>query len=781
MLAVVLAAAVLATGALVTAPAAATTQSGNPAHTGAGQPVLMADLTQFRPGNIISNEVFFDTSTMTAEHIDWFLRQRVPTCRAGYTCLKDFRESTFSRGADRYCNAYSGAANETSAQIIYKVSQACGINPQVLIVTLEKEQGLVTHTWPSDWRYTIAMGQGCPDTAGCDTRYYGFYNQVYGAARQFKIYTEGRYFTYYAPGRTWNLRYHPNTACGSSPVYIENQATANLYYYTPYQPNAAALRAGYGTGDSCSSYGNRNFYQRFTDWFGSTQGKGIVLAKLSGDPAVYLLSGSSRWHVAGGDDFGELNAAFGPAHTVSATFLSNYALVGTTSAVLRDPSTGVMSLIQGGQRHRLPTCEAVAIFGGSCASPTNVSVSLLAKLPQGAEVGSYVRVRGEKTYARVENPTTVTPLYNDAAARAVNGDVRTTPYAPYLAPSRYNALTKRPMLFAPAQLVKSSTDSKVYLTLNFDRLAWVRDWGVVADYNRKAADLAVVAPTDLAAYRTDGDVAPTLSCDGVSYFPAAGWLYRLADPSKVGLSSMTAGADTCRQFSTSGTVISGDLAVVGQSSPDVSIIEEGTRRVALSWQLLVQHNGGSVPPIIRVADTTVNGIAESAPIADGMVVKSPSSPDLKLVSGKSASWITSAGIASDIGLDLRYTLLSDARMSGYQGGPQVGPWLKCADQTYFGASGRLWPLSAFAASASGFTALELSGGACAALKRETAVVSLVAVKVADSPTVYVASGGTLRPVASWSALVAMAGGAPPQILTVTKATLDSMPKGETLS
>ena len=57
------------------------------------------------------------------------------------------------------------------------------------------------------------------------------------------------------------------------PCYIQNQATANLYYYTPYQPNAAALRAGYGEGDGCSAYGNRNFYQYFTDWFGSTSGR----------------------------------------------------------------------------------------------------------------------------------------------------------------------------------------------------------------------------------------------------------------------------------------------------------------------------------------------------------------------------------------------------------------------------------------------------------------------------------------------------------------------------
>lgn len=238
--------------------------------TGGGTPATAADLSQFRPGNIISDAVFFNSSTMSEQQIDAFLRGKVARCQSGYVCLKDFSQATSNHASDTYCNGYQGAANETAARIIFKVAQSCGINPQVLIVMLEKEQGLIRHTWPSEWRYRIAMGQGCPDTAACDTRYYGFHNQVYGAARQMKIYTENRHFTYYAPGRTWNVRWSPNAACGSSPVYIENQATANLYYYTPYQPNAAAIRAGYGEGDSCSTYGNRNFYNFFTDWFGST-------------------------------------------------------------------------------------------------------------------------------------------------------------------------------------------------------------------------------------------------------------------------------------------------------------------------------------------------------------------------------------------------------------------------------------------------------------------------------------------------------------------------------
>ncbi|NNH03397.1 LGFP repeat-containing protein [Microbacterium ulmi] len=248
--------------------------TSSPAPTVLG-PAITANLAGFSAGNIISDSVFFDTWSMGEAEIQAFLEQKVPACQSGYTCLRDRYDSTRSTPADPMCGPYSGGSRERASTIIYKVAQACGINPQVLLVTLQKEQGLVTHVWPSEWRYTIAMGQGCPDTAACDTTYNGFFNQVYGAARQLKRYANppgtSLYFTWYAPGRTWNVLYNPNSACGSSPVFIANQATANLYYYTPYQPNAAALNAGYGTGDSCSAYGNRNFYNYFTDWFGSTQ------------------------------------------------------------------------------------------------------------------------------------------------------------------------------------------------------------------------------------------------------------------------------------------------------------------------------------------------------------------------------------------------------------------------------------------------------------------------------------------------------------------------------
>ncbi|MGY1783997.1 hypothetical protein ACI8AB_03275, partial [Geodermatophilus sp. SYSU D00698] len=236
-----------------------------------------ADLSLFHPGDIISDAVFFDGGSMAVADVQKFLDQKGSSCRTGSDgtpCLRVYQQDTPDRAADAYCTFYDGLPQESAAAIIAKVGQACGINPRVLLVLLQKEQGLVTGTSPTAIRYQKATGYACPDTAACDTRYYGFFNQLYSAAHRFKEYA-ARPVNYY-PGRWNTILYNPDRNCGSSSVFIINQATAGLYSYTPYQPNAAALRAGYGSGDACSAYGNRNFFSYYTDWFGSTHEPGAA-------------------------------------------------------------------------------------------------------------------------------------------------------------------------------------------------------------------------------------------------------------------------------------------------------------------------------------------------------------------------------------------------------------------------------------------------------------------------------------------------------------------------
>ncbi|SSC24635.1 LGFP-repeat protein [Klenkia terrae] len=263
-----------------------------------GHSAQAADLSTFSPGNIISDAVFFDSLSMDAAQVQAFLLAKGSSCVAGeMPCIKDFRQDTSTQAGDAFCSAYQGAAQESAAAIIAKVGVACGINPRVLVVLLQKEQGLITGTRPAARKYDKATGFACPDTAACNPAFSGFVSQVYFAARQFQRYADGLAGSYRA-GRTQNILYNPSAACGSQPVYIANVATAGLYNYTPYVPNAAALAAGYGTGDSCSAYGNRNFFSYFTDWFGSTQSPGgeAILA-------LYQNSGSAG---------GALGTAAGP-------------------------------------------------------------------------------------------------------------------------------------------------------------------------------------------------------------------------------------------------------------------------------------------------------------------------------------------------------------------------------------------------------------------------------------------------------------------------------------
>ncbi len=246
--------------------------------------------SEFDAGNIIDDGMFFNGGNLTGQQIQIFLNSKVPQCEtnharssspndsgAPYTCLKDYRQNTWAIGRDSYCNGFSGG-NKSAAEIIYEVSVSCGVNPKVILITLQKEQSFITDTWPWTIQYEKATGFGCPDNppsnwpTGCDPDFTGFFRQVYYGARQFKRYAQDtQIFTNYRPHRSNYVQYNPNGACGGTNVYIHNQATSGLYTYTPYQPNTAALSNLYGTGDGCSAYGNRNFWRMFNDWFGTVR------------------------------------------------------------------------------------------------------------------------------------------------------------------------------------------------------------------------------------------------------------------------------------------------------------------------------------------------------------------------------------------------------------------------------------------------------------------------------------------------------------------------------
>ena len=65
-----------------------------------------------------------------------------------------------------------------------------------ILVLLQKETSLITDPIPNDGDYRKATGYGCPDTAACSSKYYGFKNQIRKAAALFRTVLDGGWTNY---------------------------------------------------------------------------------------------------------------------------------------------------------------------------------------------------------------------------------------------------------------------------------------------------------------------------------------------------------------------------------------------------------------------------------------------------------------------------------------------------------------------------------------------------------------------------------------------------------
>ena len=248
--------------------------------------------------NIISDAVMYNSAAMTANQIGVFIvAQGAPCAETNPYCLRNRLFSYPPEAASRNCAAIPGGTNVTAAVAIYEVSLACGVNPQVMLAKLQLESQGLDRANPDEGSLDFAYGWNCPDagpggSAACDPAHKGFINQLHGMANTFanlKVdVPAGKYQYKVGTPSTilWNVE---ESGCGGASVTIKNVATASLYVYTPYQPNAASIAAYPGEGDKCSSYGNRNFFFMFRKYFGSTGGGQSLPGAAAG--AVVLTDG----------------------------------------------------------------------------------------------------------------------------------------------------------------------------------------------------------------------------------------------------------------------------------------------------------------------------------------------------------------------------------------------------------------------------------------------------------------------------------------------------------
>ncbi len=268
----------------------------------------------------------------------------------------------------------------TAAELIWDASRQSGLNPQVILVTMQKEQSLISGTFNSDsslqWALDHAMGFNCPDTSGCSQLFSGFYFQLFGnfdaQGNRYIGAPESLMRSFNTVGGRGPMVDANNTTYASSPVrisqvgdtiYLDNTqgppynapatqavtlsdlATAALYRYTPHVFN-----------------GNYNFWKFFTAWFKYASG---ALLRSEPDGNLYIIQNGSKALLL---DFVMYSRGLSPNNpgitNVSSSELSDYPTsqnpyppTDNTIVKVTDPLTGigVLYVFENGIRYSLST------------------------------------------------------------------------------------------------------------------------------------------------------------------------------------------------------------------------------------------------------------------------------------------------------------------------------------------------------------------------------------------------------------------------------------------
>lgn len=244
----------------------------------------------YNGARIIDNGVFLNTNSMSISQIQAFL-----SSKGSGLAGRSFQLNCY--GADskerQWYTAVGAPCDQTvpASHIIFYASKIYGINPQVVLATLQKEQSLVTSPNPTDWQINQAMGYGCPTTGGCGAS--NFFYQIDSGVWVLRYHYEraNGNMTWWNTSTSWtcgteknfykpslypnqNVRFYDGNGVHYRTYFIANAATSSMYCYTPHaynNPQGLYSRAPYGTVGQYYS-GSYNFVNFFEQWFGSTTG-----------------------------------------------------------------------------------------------------------------------------------------------------------------------------------------------------------------------------------------------------------------------------------------------------------------------------------------------------------------------------------------------------------------------------------------------------------------------------------------------------------------------------
>ncbi len=208
-------------------------------------PLTALQAVTFNPSLILTDEELADANALNLDQIKNFLKNK-----GSY--LTNYVEPTVRMYV---------------YQIIYDNAQFYQINPKYLLTLLQKEQGLITETNPTQSQLDWATGYGCPDSGGCNEKYRGLANQIDWGAGGTRYYFNHPNEFRFQVGSTYEI--------DNQKVTIANDATRALYIYTPHLS------------------GNQTLHRLWNEWFAPVYPDGSLLQNAS-DATLWLIQNNLR-------------------------------------------------------------------------------------------------------------------------------------------------------------------------------------------------------------------------------------------------------------------------------------------------------------------------------------------------------------------------------------------------------------------------------------------------------------------------------------------------------
>lgn len=771
-----------------------------------------ASADSFDMNRIMDDEVFNNSGTLAVGNINAFLNSFGQSCISPNNGFSSPDPTGYTPTA-----GFTYGPNVSAGQVISDASQAYGLNPEVLLATLQKESSVVTGTASYGCQYiNTAMGYGCPDGGSCPTdpaTMSGFSKQVIHAAWLLKFGQERalgntgwniQLTNYPQNGDVWDNSDDPATCyggpmtqgllsrgCGQSATYydgyttidgtavhMDTGATSALYWYTPHFA------------------GNENFFNIFSSWFGSTTVPRAF--KTPGSGTVYVQASGYKFSVPSMAMLQDYGISPGSIQTVSQADADaipapdgSTGLSSSLGYVVKSPSDtdadgGAVYLISVGKIYSFSSMQQLSDFGFTTSDINYLPLNYIYSLQLGGGLSDFISTPSSNafqvsggikriifdgaTYSSL-NPSNNASFLSDGTASLI--------------PSG-QPITNREILVGNTSGTIYLLDNGTYYSL--PSLDVYNCWGFSGPLGTPLYRLAndsyigsVGSPAGLGCtYNTDASTTYTL--DGSN---------KILIPSSYGISASIPNQDLLNLISklpARGSNL--NVAVKSGDSGTIWYLENSDLKRPIPSLADFNLLGLNLNQVDTISSDTLSSIP-SGPnkIATGQVVKTDSSGAVFVTTSDNSRLVFSSG---DDFVSHGYSWSSiesfpasslDSSYPATTGSVSSYLYDQASDSVYLlGLNGcyslNSSQLTSFGQSKSAVQSAQtyqstifpyVSLGSCKP-------VSLY-VKYSSQGTVYWVDGGQKHPFSSWQALVSFSGQSSPDVITLSQTTLDALPTG----